>query len=192
MDTRTPARKLGAALGAMALFGLSRPLPAHAEDSTGTLVVLMDADPAAGIIGGTLRVSRVWAHLNTPDQPDDIDKASDWYMVDDDVQDVSFAFPLGITQELGSTELPTGIYDQVQLHATDGEVYTLSGTYPVKISWADSAVLHFYTLYCVNEDESTMLHLSIDTHTYLRWSETDDAYILRPNIAIYEDGSCSE
>lgn len=192
MEARMQTRRLSATLGALALLGLGTPLTARADDDTGTLVVLLDADPAAGIIGGTLRISRVWAHLVEADEPDTTTKASDWYLVDDDVQRASFAFPLGVSQELGFADLPAGIYDQVQLHATDGEVYTLTGTWPVKISWVDSSVLRFYTLYCVDEDDTTELHLSIDTDTYLRWSDKDDAYILRPNIALDDDGSCGD
>lgn len=192
MEARNNARRLSATLGALTLLGLGTPLTARADEGTGTLVVLLDADPASGIIGGTLRISKVWAHLASPDEEDADTKAGDWYLVDDDIQRLSFAFPLRITQDLGEAELPAGIYDQVQLHATDGEVYTLTGTYDVKISWVDSAVLRFYTLYCVNDDDTTALHLSIDTATYMRWSDKDHAYILRPNIVLDDDSSCSD
>lgn len=190
MTSTNTTPRLATLFGAALLGGLTLSPTALADDGKGTLKVILDSDPAAGILGGTLKVSKVWAHLAEPDGDGPVTR--EWFLVDDDVSEVAFAFPLVLPSALGSTELRAGVYDDLRLHVIDGEIYTLTGSYPLMISEDDIAVLDFFLYYCVDEGDTTVLRLRVDTDQYLRWSPDDDAFILKPNLTLDDDRSCGD
>lgn len=188
MTAMNTAPRLATLLTAALLGGLGYSPVARADDGDGNLTLVLDSDPSLGITGGTLRVSKVWAHLAEPDTSGPFQPA--WVLVDDDVQEVPFAFPLDLSTTLGTARLAPGIYDEVRLRVIDGEIYTLTGSFPLMISQDDISVLNFYLYYCVDEGRTSEVHLRVDTDAYLRWSADDDAYILKPNLALDDDRSC--
>lgn len=188
MTHLNPTLHVGASLCA-ALLGVALLSPAaRAEDGRGKLTVVLDSDPASGILGGSLVVSKVWAHITAPDGAGALTR--EWYLVDDDVREVNFAFPLVLPSALGSTTLSAGVYDDLRLHVVGGEVYTLSGTWPLMISEDDIAVLDFFVYYCVDAGDTSVVHLRVDTDEALRWSPEDEAFILKPNLTLPDDRSC--
>ena len=190
MTGMNSALRFGRLVGAALVGGAILSPAAMADAGRGTLVVVLDSDPASGILGGTLEVSKVWAHMTEADGAGQLTR--EWYLVDDDPQEVAFAFPLVLPTTLGSTRVAAGVYDNVRLHVTGGEVTTVRGSYPLLISEDDISVLDFFVYYCVDERDTSVVHLRVDTDEYLRWSPGDEAFILKPNLTLKDDRSCGD